>query len=53
MKVIGYLTDNGKVVSRKCDRTKANNKLKKEEFENLTNEFENLAKVKGWKFTRS
>ena len=53
MKVVGYLTDSGKVVKRKCDRTKANNKQKQVEFETLTNEFENLCTAKGWKFSRS
>lgn len=52
MKVVGYLTDNGKVVSRKCDRTKANNKQEQLNFENLCNKFQNLCTVKGWKFSK-
>lgn len=43
MKVVGYLADNGKTYKRKSDRTKSNIKTLKQQFEFL-------AKAKGYRF---
>ena len=51
VKVVGFLSENGKVYARKGNATKATNKFNQENEVRSRNKLKNKALLKGWKFS--